>query len=283
MSRVLTAPATTRWSAAATLATCAVLVCTATAVPTSAGASPGTPSGTRSAIRPGSHSDFAGGKWGDADGRRRREGRLRQQRRRRQDPGSLYTVEKAIGARGVVGQEGRRTGSSSPGRASGVARARLRRDPGARPRRGRQGDLRSRPVHRGERRRSPGQDTFGHGTFMAGIIAGRGADNPSSDLPPAHRPTSSSAWRRTPSCSRSSWPPATAAPTSARSSPPSTGSPSTRCCPTAPVSASSTSPTARTRRRTTSSTRSRPRPRTPGSTASSSSPRPATTALRDGR
>ena len=180
MSRVLTAPATTRWSAAATLATCAVLVCAATAVPTSAGASPGAPSGTRSAIRPGSHSDFAGGKWGDAtadNAAKDAYGRNAAQ----DDPGSLYTVEKVTGARGVWGRRALLSLKNLTGQGVGVALldSGVTRVPGLNA----PGKVTYGPDLSVEGNGPlADQDTFGHGTFMAGIIAGRGADNPSSDL-----------------------------------------------------------------------------------------------------
>jgi serine protease AprX len=127
-------------------------------------------------------SGFAGGKWGDdtadsvakdAYGRNAAE----------KDPGSLFTVEKAIGARAVWG---RKDGQDRRLTGQGVAVALL--------------DSGVDAVHGLD---APGkltygpdlsiegngvltdQDTYGHGTFMAGLIAGRGATNPSADLPSA--------------------------------------------------------------------------------------------------
>jgi serine protease AprX len=99
------------------------------------------------------------------------------------DPGSLYTVENAIGARGLWAQK------DTEGRAltgQGVSVALL--DSGVSQVAGLDG---AGKVTFGPDLSIEGngvltqQDTFGHGTFMAGIIAGRGATNPSSELPRA--------------------------------------------------------------------------------------------------
>ncbi len=99
------------------------------------------------------------------------------------DPGSLFTVERAIGARRVWAKKDD-SGRQLTGQ--GVAVALL--DSGVAPVAGLDGvgkvtygpDL-SIEANGGLTQ----QDTFGHGTFMAGIIAGRGSSNPSSDLPGA--------------------------------------------------------------------------------------------------
>ena len=96
------------------------------------------------------------------------------------DPGSLYTVENAIGARDLWAKK------DASGRAvtgQGVSVAVL--DSGVSPVESLDG---ADKVTYGPDLSIEGngvltqQDTFGHGTFMAGIIAGRGATNPSSQL-----------------------------------------------------------------------------------------------------
>ena len=69
-------------------------------------------------------------------------------------------------------------------------------------------------------------DTYGHGTFMAGLIAGR--DDNAATPPPPIATRFTGAWRRMRESSASRWQRPTAAPTSARSLPRSTGSSSTR-------------------------------------------------------
>jgi serine protease AprX len=125
---------------------------------------------------------FSAGKWGDpaadslskdAYGKNQAE----------KDPGSLYTVEKAVGARDLWGKV---DGSHRPLTGQGVSVALL--DSGVSQVAGLAGAAK---VTYGPDLSIEGngvlehQDTFGHGTYMAGIIAGRGADNPSSDLPGA--------------------------------------------------------------------------------------------------
>lgn len=97
-----------------------------------------------------------------------------------QDPGSLYTIEKAIGARGLWGKKDKQNRNVT-GQGVGVAVL----DSGISPVAGLNGagKVVLGPDLSIEANGSLlDQDTYGHGTFMAGIIAGRGAANPSGDL-----------------------------------------------------------------------------------------------------
>jgi serine protease AprX len=127
-------------------------------------------------------SGFAGGKWGDAtaDGMSKDAYGVHQAQA---DPGSLYTVSKAIGARGVWGKKDK-SNLNVTGQGVGVAvlDSGIDRVPGL----DAPGKITYGPDLSIEANGPlADEDTYGHGTFMAGIIAGRGASNPSSDLPSA--------------------------------------------------------------------------------------------------
>jgi len=125
---------------------------------------------------------FSGGKWGDATADNVSKDSYGKNQAA-QDPGSLYTVDKAIGARGLWAKKDK-SGRQLTGQ--GVSVAVL--DSGVASVAGLSG---AGKVTYGPDLSIEGngvlaqQDTFGHGTFMAGIIAGRGTANPSSDLPTA--------------------------------------------------------------------------------------------------
>jgi serine protease AprX len=129
-----------------------------------------------------STSGFSGSKWGDttADSvSKDTYGKNQAQN----DPGSLYTIEKAIGARALWTKKDK-SGRQLTGQGVGIALL----DSGVTQVPGLDGATK---VTYGPDLSIEGngvladQDTYGHGTFMAGIIAGRGATNPSSDLPSA--------------------------------------------------------------------------------------------------
>src|SRR5665811_2277449 len=122
---------------------------------------------------------FSGARWGDPTADRASKDAYGNYQAA-QDPGSLYTVEKAIGARGLWTKQDS-TGQALTG--AGVSVAVL--DSGVAPVPGLDG---AGKVTYGPDLSIEGngvltqQDTFGHGTFMAGIIAGRGTTTSSSDL-----------------------------------------------------------------------------------------------------
>jgi serine protease AprX len=127
-------------------------------------------------------SGFSGGKWGDptadtvskdAYGKNAAE----------KDPGSLYTVQKAIKVRDLWNKHDA-AGRNVTGQGVGVALldSGVSQVPGL--------DAAGKVTYGPDLSIEgngvlAGEDTFGHGTFMAGLIAGRGATNPSSDLPTA--------------------------------------------------------------------------------------------------
>jgi serine protease AprX len=129
-----------------------------------------------------SRSGFADGKWGDA----RADSVAKDSygdNAASKDPGSLFTIERATGARSVWNRKDR-SNANYTGRGVGVALL----DSGINPVRGL--DAPGKIVY-GPDLSIEGngvladQDTYGHGTFMAGLIAGRRTTNPSHDLPSA--------------------------------------------------------------------------------------------------
>jgi serine protease AprX len=127
-------------------------------------------------------SGFTDGKWGDAQADSVAKDAYGDNAASR-DPGSLFTVERATGARSVWNRKDR-ANANYTGRGVGVALL----DSGINPVRGL--DAPGKIVY-GPDLSIEGngiladQDTYGHGTFMAGLIGGRRTSNPSHDLPSA--------------------------------------------------------------------------------------------------
>jgi serine protease AprX len=176
----------TRWGFAAAAAATAAALClpSGTAAVSAAGAhqsANGSSQRAAATAKPAA-SGFSGGKWGDttADAVSKDSYGKNQAEK---DPGSLFTVEKAIGARGLWTKKDK-SGRQLTGQ--GVAVAVL--DSGVNQVAGLDGagKVTYGPDLSIESNGSlTQQDTFGHGTFMAGVIAGRGTNNPSADLPSA--------------------------------------------------------------------------------------------------
>jgi serine protease AprX len=172
---------TTRWGAVATAAVTAAVTAAAMGAPAGqAQMAVGESFSARSgATDVKATSGFSDDRWGDdredsmsQDGYGKNQAEL--------DPGSLYTVAKAIGARGLWAKRDR---NERPLTGQGVGVAVL--DSGVNQVSGLDG---SGKVTYGPDLSIEGngvltqKDTFGHGTFMAGIIAGRGTTSSSSDL-----------------------------------------------------------------------------------------------------
>jgi serine protease AprX len=177
---------TTRWLCTSGWGVAAVVAATAVAICVPAGSAPvvvGEGVSARSgAVVVGTTSGFSGDKWGDptADAVSKDSYGKNQAEK---DPGSLYTVEKTIGARGLWGKKDK-SGRNVTGQGVGVAL--LDSGVASVAGLGSAGKVTYGPDLSIEANGAlTQQDTFGHGTFMAGIIAGRGATNPSSDLPTA--------------------------------------------------------------------------------------------------
>ncbi len=176
MSQKLQFARTTRWGAATTAAATAAVMCLS-ASPAQAATGDDAPVATHSGSVTATGS-FSGSRWGDpAADKLAKDTYGRHQAAK--DPGSLYTVERAIGARELWAAK---DASGRPLTGKGVSVAVL--DSGVNPVAG----LGDGKVTYGPDLSIEGNgvlaldDSFGHGTFMAGIIAGRGTDHPSSDL-----------------------------------------------------------------------------------------------------
>ena len=174
-------PAGIRWRLTA-LAVAALLPCSVGFGESAAAAAADivTPAGPMAAAAVRSATDnWSGGKWGDATADNAAKDAYGKNAAEK-DPGSLYTISEAIGAR-KRWKDRDNLGRQFTGLGVGVAVL----DSG---------------INQVAGLNAPGkvtygpdlsieangalaqQDTFGHGTYMAGIIAGRGATNPSADL-----------------------------------------------------------------------------------------------------
>jgi len=177
MSEKLVFSRTTRWGAVTTAVATAAVMCIS-ASPAQAATGDGAPAPAHSGDATTS-GGLSGSRWGDPTADRQAKDAYGRHQAAR-DPGSLYTVENAIGARDLWAKKDA-SGRQLTGQ--GVSVAVL--DSGVSPVAGLDDPSK---VTYGPDLSIEGngvlanQDTFGHGTFMAGIIAGRGADNPSADL-----------------------------------------------------------------------------------------------------
>jgi serine protease AprX len=168
---------TTRWGAAATAAATAAAMCVSAAPAQAIVGQGGAPAPHAAVVA--ATGGFSASRWGDptADAVSKGADGTYQAK---QDPGSLFTVDKAIGARELWSQT---DASGQPLTGQGVSVALL--DSGVSPVAGLDA---AGKVTYGPDLSIEGngvltqQDTYGHGTFMAGIIAGRGTTSPSSDL-----------------------------------------------------------------------------------------------------
>jgi serine protease AprX len=169
---------TTRWGAAATAALTATVMCAPVAVAQGVAV----PDATTRPLHPSPirHSGFSscGDAWGDAKTDSMSQDATGYAPEK--DPGSLYTVGKAIGARGLWAKS-----DSSQRRVTGQGVGVAVLDSGVSQVAGLNGTGK---VTYGPDLSIEGngvqvnQDTFGHGTYMAGIIAGRATTASSSDL-----------------------------------------------------------------------------------------------------
>jgi serine protease AprX len=173
----------TRWGVAAVAAVAAAAAAAMCVPASSAQVVVGSGVSARpSAVVVDTTSGFSGGKWGDPTADVVSKDSYGQNQAA-QDPGSLYTVAKAIGARGLWGKKDK-SGRNLTGQ--GVSVAVLDSGVAAVAGLGGAGKVTYGPDLSIEANGVlTQQDSYGHGTFMAGIIAGRGATNPSSDLPTA--------------------------------------------------------------------------------------------------
>ncbi|HZX99995.1 MAG TPA: S8 family serine peptidase [Dermatophilaceae bacterium] len=168
---------TTRWGAAATAAATAAAMCVSAAPAQAIVGQGGTPAPHAAVVA--ATGGFSASRWGNPTADAVSKG-ANGTYQAKQDPGSLFTVDKAIGARELWSQT---DASGQPLTGQGVSVAVL--DSGVAPVAGLHG---AGKVTYGPDLSIEGngvltqQDTFGHGTFMAGIIAGRGTTSPSSDL-----------------------------------------------------------------------------------------------------
>jgi serine protease AprX len=192
---------TTRWLGSTRWGVAAVAVAAAATCVPSSPAQVGIGAGVwarPSAVVVGTTSAFDGGRWGDptADAVSKDSYGKNQAAK---DPGSLYTVERAIGARGLWGKKDKSERNLT---GQGVGVAVLDSGVAAVAGLGDAGKVTYGPDLSIEANGVLAQqDSFGHGTFMAGIIAGRG-ELILLRICPRRRLMCSWAWRRTRNCSR---------------------------------------------------------------------------------